>query len=191
MRLPAGFKISAGGSYKILRPEGLLFRLLYIEMARRRSALSALLGFQPKKNAANTASSSQLLCVCSALHQGALDGQPIRLKFDDPQVWAVDANAEQLKECQPHPRIHFCTGLAESTGIPSGSIDLVTVATALHWRAQMRCYPCLFLDSGQQCAGSKCVIACTARTMIVLCVDTLVCQWCVLSLSASRGKVGT
>ena len=54
------------------------------------------------------------------------------------QVWAVDANEEQLKQCKPHPSIQYRTGPAESTGVPSSSVDLVTVATALHWYAWVR-----------------------------------------------------
>jgi len=56
------------------------------------------------------------------------------------QVWAVDANAEQLKQCKPHPNITFKRGCAEDTGLPSSSVDLVTVATALHWYASMLVY---------------------------------------------------
>lgn len=60
------------------------------------------------------------------------------------QVWAVDASEEQLKQCQPHPKILFRRGFAESTGVPSGSIDLMTVATALHWCAAL--HTCMFLS---------------------------------------------
>ena len=51
------------------------------------------------------------------------------------QVWAVDANEEQIKQCEPHPRIIFRKGCAESTGLPDSSVDLVTAAAALHWCA--------------------------------------------------------
>ena len=53
------------------------------------------------------------------------------------QVWAVDANEEQLKQCKPHPHITFEKGCAEKIALPSGSMDLVTVATALHWCVHM------------------------------------------------------
>ena len=45
----------------------------------------------------------------------------------------MDGSEEQIKHCTPHPRITYRTGLAESTGLPDSSVDLVTVATALHW----------------------------------------------------------
>jgi ubiquinone/menaquinone biosynthesis C-methylase UbiE len=45
----------------------------------------------------------------------------------------VDGSEEQIKHCTPQPNITYRTGLAESTGLPDSSVDLVTVATALHW----------------------------------------------------------
>ena len=45
----------------------------------------------------------------------------------------MDANEEQLKQCKPQPNITFKTGCAEKIDLPSSSLDLVTVATALHW----------------------------------------------------------
>jgi len=49
------------------------------------------------------------------------------------QVWAIDASAEQLKRCAAHERVVFKKGVAEDTGLPAGSVDLVTAAAALHW----------------------------------------------------------
>ena len=54
------------------------------------------------------------------------------------QVWSVYANEEQLKQCKPHPNITFEKGCAEKIGLPSSSLDLVTVATALHWCVHMQ-----------------------------------------------------
>ncbi|CAK0786550.1 hypothetical protein CVIRNUC_009763 [Coccomyxa viridis] len=62
--------------------------------------------------------------------------QQLALKYE--QVWGVDANEEQLKQCKPHPNIQYHAGPAESTGVPSSSINLVTVATALHWYARVQ-----------------------------------------------------
>ena len=73
------------------------------------------------------------------------------------QVWAVDANEEQLKQCKPQPNITFKAGCAEKIDLPSSSLDLVTVATALHWCAHlasclthntlpsMMCFSCIFI----------------------------------------------
>ncbi len=50
-------------------------------------------------------------------------------------MWAIDASAEQLKRCAAHERVVFKKGVAEDTGLPAGSMDLVTAAAALHWCA--------------------------------------------------------
>ena len=47
----------------------------------------------------------------------------------------MEASEEQLKHCEALPNITFRQGCAESTGLPSHSVDLVTVATALRWYA--------------------------------------------------------
>lgn len=48
-------------------------------------------------------------------------------------VIATDASKEQLEQAIPHPSIQYIQSRAESTSIASSSIDLITVATALHW----------------------------------------------------------
>ena len=68
------------------------------------------------------------------------------------QVWAVDANEEQLKQCKPHPNIQYRVGPAESTGVPSSSVDMVTVATALHWYARVQRAQALSNSTLQQSA---------------------------------------
>ncbi len=49
------------------------------------------------------------------------------------RVVGTDLSAEQLQEAKPHPRIEYRVALAERSGLPSASFDLVTVAQALHW----------------------------------------------------------
>lgn len=49
------------------------------------------------------------------------------------RVTATDTSAAQIAEARPHPRITFAVAPAERSGIPSGSVDLVTVAAAVHW----------------------------------------------------------
>ncbi|MBW4530368.1 MAG: class I SAM-dependent methyltransferase [Aphanothece saxicola GSE-SYN-MK-01-06B] len=49
------------------------------------------------------------------------------------EVVASDASASQLAAASPHPRVHYRLAAAESSGLEADSIDLVTVAQALHW----------------------------------------------------------
>jgi len=56
---------------------------------------------------------------------------PLAERFD--RVIATDASAEQIAHATPHPRVSYGVGLADASGIESGSVDLVTVAQALHW----------------------------------------------------------
>lgn len=48
-------------------------------------------------------------------------------------VIATDASENQIKHASPNPKVIYHTATAESSGISDNSIDLVTVATALHW----------------------------------------------------------
>lgn len=49
------------------------------------------------------------------------------------RVIATDPSAEQLAEATPHPRVEYAIASAESSPLPDGTADLVTVAQALHW----------------------------------------------------------
>lgn len=49
------------------------------------------------------------------------------------QVEATDLSARQLESAQAHPRVVYRAARAEESGLASGSVDLVTVAQALHW----------------------------------------------------------
>jgi SAM-dependent methyltransferase len=49
------------------------------------------------------------------------------------RVIATDGSAEQLALAVPHPKVEYRQALAEQSGLDSGSVDLVSVATALHW----------------------------------------------------------
>ena len=48
-------------------------------------------------------------------------------------VIATDPSADQLANAQPHPKVSFRRTAAESSGIDTASIDLLTVAQAIHW----------------------------------------------------------
>jgi SAM-dependent methyltransferase len=49
------------------------------------------------------------------------------------RVVATDASAEQISHAFPHPQITYRNEPAERTTLRPTSVDLVTVATAIHW----------------------------------------------------------
>ena len=49
------------------------------------------------------------------------------------RVFATDLSARQLAHGIRHPRIEYRVAPAEASGLASDSIDLVTVAAAIHW----------------------------------------------------------
>jgi SAM-dependent methyltransferase len=48
-------------------------------------------------------------------------------------VHATDVAPEQIAAARPHPRVHYSVAPAEHSGLAAASVDLVTVAQALHW----------------------------------------------------------
>ena len=56
---------------------------------------------------------------------------PLAERFDN--VVATDASAEQISHATPHPRVSYSVALADASGLDDASVDLVTVAQALHW----------------------------------------------------------
>jgi len=49
------------------------------------------------------------------------------------RVVATDASAEQVAYAPPAPNVEYRVERAEATSLAAGSVDLVTVAQALHW----------------------------------------------------------
>ena len=49
------------------------------------------------------------------------------------QVLATDPSAPQIAAARPHPRVRYSVATAERSGLPDRSVDLVSVAQALHW----------------------------------------------------------
>jgi SAM-dependent methyltransferase len=49
------------------------------------------------------------------------------------RVDATDASAKQLEHATAHPRIRYTVATAEASLLPDASVDIVTVAQALHW----------------------------------------------------------
>lgn len=65
---------------------------------------------------------------------GTGNGQvAIRLANDFQQVEATDISQKQLDQATPHPRIRYQVMKAETTSFAAHSLDLITVAQALHW----------------------------------------------------------
>ncbi len=49
------------------------------------------------------------------------------------QVVATDASPEQIAHAEPHPRVEYRVATAERSRLSEASVDLITVAQALHW----------------------------------------------------------
>ncbi len=49
------------------------------------------------------------------------------------RVIATDVSAEQIRHAAPHPQIEYRVAPAEQSGLDDQSVDLVTVASAIHW----------------------------------------------------------
>lgn len=65
---------------------------------------------------------------------GAGTGVFARLLADrGVRVFAVEPNASMRAAAAPRERVEWREGTGEATGLPEGSVDLVTVAQAFHW----------------------------------------------------------
>jgi SAM-dependent methyltransferase len=49
------------------------------------------------------------------------------------EVIATDASAAQIEQAEPWDGVHYRVALAEDSGLPDDSVDLITVAQAAHW----------------------------------------------------------
>jgi SAM-dependent methyltransferase len=49
------------------------------------------------------------------------------------RVYATDVAAEQIAAAKPHARVQYSVAPAHRSGLADASVDLVTVAQALHW----------------------------------------------------------
>jgi len=57
----------------------------------------------------------------------------IELARSFDRVIATDVSEEQILHATQHPQIDYRIASAEASGLDDGSVDLVTVASALHW----------------------------------------------------------
>ncbi len=48
-------------------------------------------------------------------------------------VIATDASAKQIEQAQVHPSVEYRVAAAEDSGLEAETVDLITVAQALHW----------------------------------------------------------
>lgn len=55
------------------------------------------------------------------------------LAHDFEKVIATDASENQIAQCQTHPQIEYRVASAEQVPLDDASVDLITVAQALHW----------------------------------------------------------
>jgi SAM-dependent methyltransferase len=49
------------------------------------------------------------------------------------RVTGTDASPEQIEHAEQHPRVTYQVGRETASGLAEGSVDLVTVAQAVHW----------------------------------------------------------
>lgn len=49
------------------------------------------------------------------------------------RVIATDASAQQIENAERHERVEYRVAPAEASGLPDGSVDLITAAQAAHW----------------------------------------------------------
>jgi ubiquinone/menaquinone biosynthesis C-methylase UbiE len=56
------------------------------------------------------------------------------------EVIATDASAEQIAAAEPQPHIHYRVASAEHSDLESSSMDICTVAQAIHWFDRERFY---------------------------------------------------
>ncbi len=69
--------------------------------------------------------------------RGTAPPEPDRRRFGlaayFPEVVATEASVTQVAAATVHPGVDYRVALAEASGLESASVDLVTVAQALHW----------------------------------------------------------
>jgi SAM-dependent methyltransferase len=58
--------------------------------------------------------------------------------FDE--IIATDASESQIKNAKAHPKIKYRVATAENSGIESRTVNLITVATAIHWFSLSKFY---------------------------------------------------
>jgi ubiquinone/menaquinone biosynthesis C-methylase UbiE len=57
------------------------------------------------------------------------------------KVIATDASPSQIEHAESNPKVTYKVATAENSGLETGSVDLITVATAIHWVDTDKFYP--------------------------------------------------
>ncbi|MBZ0184824.1 MAG: class I SAM-dependent methyltransferase [Candidatus Obscuribacterales bacterium] len=57
----------------------------------------------------------------------------VKLAEHFDKVLATDASTRQIELAKPHEKIEYRVATAEESGFPEASIDLISVANAIHW----------------------------------------------------------
>lgn len=78
----------------------------------------------------------------------------IALADDFREVVATDPSARQIEHAQPGDRVRYLVARAENTPLADGSVDVVTVAQAVHWFDRPR-----FYDEVRRVGRHDCVLA--------------------------------
>ncbi len=78
---------------------------------------------------ATLAASSTTVWDCACGNGQA--SQDLALRF--AKVIATDASKEQVASAKPNPKVEFRVATAEQSGLPDRSVELITIAQALHW----------------------------------------------------------
>ncbi|MFN2567023.1 MAG: methyltransferase domain-containing protein [Gemmatimonadaceae bacterium] len=86
------------------------------------------------------------------------------------RVIATDGSEAQIASAVPHERVTYRVAIAEASGLESASVDLVTVAQALHWFDIGR-----FFDEARRVLAPRGVIAvwCYQLLEVDECIDSI------------------
>jgi SAM-dependent methyltransferase len=99
---------------------------------------------------------------CLAWDCGTGNGQAaVGLASVFDRVIATDASKKQISNVEPNGGVEYRVASAENSGIPSGTVDLIMVAQALHWFDLDR-----FYDEGRRVLKPGGILAASAYNLL-------------------------